>query len=102
MRITEDYKCSNDLCEWVSMMLISLENLPLKELAVGLVESLSRAEIFAAIYHLLPLTVGPESLYVQDWILTVLGTKFINHNYLLHAYLINEERYGRVLTTCKP
>lgn len=84
------------------MMLIRLENLPLKEFAVGLVEGLSRAEILAAIYHLLPLTVCPESLYVQDWVLTVLVIKIMYHNYLLHAHLINEKRYARVLDTSKP
>lgn len=54
------------------MVLVCLENLLLKELAVGLVKGLSRAVVVAAIHHLAAFTVGPEALNVQDGVLTVL------------------------------
>lgn len=54
------------------MMLVRLEHLLLKELAVGLVKGLSRAIVVAAIHHLPAFTVGPEALNVQDRVFTVL------------------------------
>lgn len=54
------------------MVLVSLEHLLFKELAVGLVKGLSWTVVVAPVHHLAALTVGPEALNVQDGILTVL------------------------------
>lgn len=66
------------------MVLVCLEHLLLKELAVGLMEGLSRAIIVASIDHLSPFTIGPEALNVQDGVLTVLqgrrGLKYLLWN----------------------
>lgn len=54
------------------MVLVCLEHLLFKKLAVGQVEGLGWAVVVTAVYHLPALTVGPEPLNVKDGVLTVL------------------------------